>query len=162
MTAPEEEAPDRAGEERAGLLLGLVMIVGAGVVLADAATLRGGGGPVGPAAAPALVGALLGALGVALCVRSRGALRTMSALRERSARLGRLAALIAALIAFALLLPFAGWTLCATGLFTAAAWLLGAPHPTRTAAYGFALAGTVFLIFDGLIGLILPAGPWGF
>lgn len=179
MTAPEERprpsdppAPDAeaadpagrdaAGEERATLILGLVMIVAAIVVLADTATLRGGGGPVGPAAAPTLLGVLLGTLGLALSVQSRGAIRTMAALQERRARLGRLAALIAALIAFAVLLPFAGWTLCAAGLFTAAALLLGAPHPARTAAYGFALSGIVFLIFDGLIGLILPAGPWGF
>jgi putative tricarboxylic transport membrane protein len=29
-------------------------------------------------------------------------------------------------------------------------------------AYGWALAATVFLVFDRLIGLTLPAGPWGF
>ncbi|GAB7044303.1 MULTISPECIES: tripartite tricarboxylate transporter TctB family protein [Catenuloplanes] len=154
--------PDEAGEERATLLLALLMIVGAVVVLTDAATLRGGGGPVGPAAAPMLLGVLLGTLGLTLCVQSRGAVRTLGALRDRRARLGRLAALIAALIAFAVVLPFAGWTLCATALFTAAALLLGAPHPRRIVAYGFALSGTVFLLFDGLIGLILPAGPWGF
>ncbi|MFI5845156.1 tripartite tricarboxylate transporter TctB family protein [Catenuloplanes sp. NPDC051500] len=178
MTAPEAAGPPRiagtpdeaddaaaatdAGEERATLLLSGVMVVAAIVVLVDAAGLRGGSAPVGPAAAPTLVGVLLGTLGIALAVQSRGALRTMAAFTERPARWGRLAALIAALIAFAVLLPFAGWTLCATGLFTAAALLLGAPNPVRTAAYGFALAGTVFLIFDGLIGLILPAGPWGF
>lgn len=151
-----------AGEERASALLGLVMVVAGIVVLVDAAGLRGGGGPVGPAAAPMLIGVLLGVLGIGLAVQSRGGFRTLAALVERPARWGRLAALIAALIAFAVLLPFAGWTLCATALFTAAALLLGAPNPVRTAAYGFALAGTVFLIFDGLIGLILPAGPWGF
>lgn len=47
-------------------------------------------------------------------------------------------------------------------LFTAAAVLLGAPRFGRTVAYGWALAAIVFLVFDRLIGLSLPTGPWGF
>ena len=44
------------------------------------------------------------------------------------------APLTGTLIAFALLLPYLGWT----------------------------LAAVVFLVFDVLIGLSLPTGPWGF
>ena len=35
-------------------------------------------------------------------------------------------------------------------------------RPVRTAAYGWTMAGLVFLVFDRLIGLALPVGPWGF
>ena len=77
-------------------------------------------------------------------------------------RLWRLAALVATLIAFALLLPVMGYVVCSAGLFVSAALLLGAPHPARVVAYGWTLAIVVFLIFDVVIGLSLPTGPWGF
>ncbi|MEV4351110.1 tripartite tricarboxylate transporter TctB family protein [Actinoplanes sp. NPDC049596] len=149
-----------AGEERsqaaASGLLGLVMIVLGVVVLVDAARLRGSDDPVGPAAAPTVIGVLLGLLGGALVLSSRTLPRTSGK------GLWRLTAMVVTLIAFALLLPLLGYVVSSAGLFTAAALLLGAPHPGRVVAYGWTLAAVVFLVLDRLIGLSLPAGPWGF
>jgi putative tricarboxylic transport membrane protein len=70
--------------------------------------------------------------------------------------------MVAALVAFALLLPVLGFVVTSTALFVAAAILLGSPHFWPTVAYGWALSAIVFLLFDRLIGLSLPTGPWGF
>jgi putative tricarboxylic transport membrane protein len=74
----------------------------------------------------------------------------------------RVLGLVAALVAFALLLPVLGYVVCAAALFVAAAWLLDAPRDWRVPVWGWALAAVVFLVFDRLIGLTLPTGPWGF
>ena len=72
------------------------------------------------------------------------------------------AALVALLVAFAVLLPVLGYVVASTLLFTGAALLLGAPRPATVVAYGWTLAVVVYLVFDRLIGLALPVGPWGF
>ncbi|WP_250005654.1 tripartite tricarboxylate transporter TctB family protein [Actinoplanes sp. M2I2] len=157
---PPPETPEVAhAEARAAGALGVLMVVGAVVVLVDAARLRDSDEALGPAAAPTLVGVLLGVIGGALALQSRRFLRTPPAGRRS---LWRLAALVAVLVAFALLLPVMGYVVSSAGLFVGAALLLGAPHPARVVAYGWTLAVVVFLIFDVLIGLSLPTGPWGF
>jgi putative tricarboxylic transport membrane protein len=135
------------------------MVAGGVVVLVDAAGLRGSDDAVGPAAAPTLIGILLVLVGGALAVQARRFLRTP---KIETRRWWRLAAMVAVLLAFALLLPVIGYVLSSAALFTAAALLLGAPHPARIAAYGWTLAVLVFLLFDHVIGLALPTGPWGF
>ena len=163
----EHALPAHAEHDRSTLLasaaLGVVMMVGAVVVLVDAASLRAGDEFVGPAAAPTVVGILLGALGALLVLQSGRHLRSATARQALPhRRLLRLAAMVALLVAFAGLLPILGYVVASALLFTGAALLLGAPHPARIAAYGLTLAGLVFLLFDRLIGLALPAGPWGF
>lgn len=156
---PRETPEVEHAEARAAGLLGLLMVVAAVVVLIDAARLRDSDDALGPAAAPTLLGVLLGLIGGALAFRSRRFLRTPQA---RPLRLGRLAALVVALIVFALLLPIMGFVVCGAALFTVTALLLGAPSPPRVVAYGWTLAVVVFLVFDVVIGLSLPTGPWGF
>jgi putative tricarboxylic transport membrane protein len=163
----EHALPAHAEHDRSTLLasgaLGVVMMVGAVVVLVDAASLRPSDEFVGPAAAPTAVGILLGVLGALLVLQSGRHLRSATARQALPhRRLLRLAAMVALLVAFAVLLPILGYVVASTLLFTGAALLLGAPHPARIAAYGWTLAGVVFLVFDRLIGLALPAGPWGF
>ncbi|MET0417795.1 MAG: tripartite tricarboxylate transporter TctB family protein [Actinoplanes sp.] len=164
----EQELPAHAEHDRGTLLatmtLGGVMLVGAVVVLVDAASLRPSDEFVGPAAVPTVVGCMLGLLGALLVLQAVRRLRT-STVREEPLphrRLVRLAAMVVLLIVFAFLLPVVGYVVASALLFTGAALLLGAPYPARTAAYGWTLAGVVFLIFDRLIGLALPTGPWGF
>jgi putative tricarboxylic transport membrane protein len=70
--------------------------------------------------------------------------------------------MVVALVVFAFLLPVVGFVVTSTVLFVAAAMLLGAPELWRTVAFGWALSAIVFLVFDRLIGLSLPTGPWGF
>ncbi|MBX9390167.1 tripartite tricarboxylate transporter TctB family protein [Streptomonospora nanhaiensis] len=165
--APAPEAgSDRHGHQAAAALGALMAVFGV-VVLVDAASLGDGVGAalVGPGGFPTVVGVLLVAVGAALAVRALLALRTAPAAApaaELKGRFLRLAALVGALVVFAVVLPYAGFTLSSALLFTAAALLLGAPHPWRTAAYGWTLAGVLFLLFDVLIGLSLPGGPWGF
>ncbi|MBB2941035.1 putative tricarboxylic transport membrane protein [Actinoplanes lutulentus] len=161
MTEPDAP-PAENDQARASLLLGLIMVLGAVVVLVDAARLRDSDDAVGPAAAPSLIGTLLGLLGGALAWQGARSGRTHAGEDRGKRRLWRLAALVVTLIAFAFVLPIFGYVLSSAALFTAAALLLGAPHPGRVVAYGWTLAAVAFLIFDRLIGLSLPAGPWGF
>jgi putative tricarboxylic transport membrane protein len=168
LSAEAEHAlPAHAEHDRSTLLasvaLGGVMLLGAVVVLVDAASLRPSDEVVGPAAAPTAVGVLLGVLGTLLVLQAVRQLRTATARQQLPhRRMLRLAAMVALLVAFAVLLPVIGYVVASALLFTGAALLLGAPRPVRTAAYGWTLAGVVFLLFDRLIGLALPAGPWGF
>jgi len=157
---PLPETPEVAHREaRAAGALGILMVVAGIVVLIDAARLRESDEALGPAAAPTVLGLLLGLIGGALAFQSRHFLRTAE---HPQRRLWRLVALVVVLVAFALLLPIMGYVVSSAGLFTGAALLLGAPHPARVAAYGWTLAVVVFLVFDVLIGLSLPTGPWGF
>jgi putative tricarboxylic transport membrane protein len=142
---------------------GALMVVVAAVVLVDAASLAEADEAVGPAAVPTLVGVLLAVVGAALLVRALVDLRTATAgPRLPRERLLRLLAMVGVLLAFTVLLPVVGYVVAAAGLFTGAAVLLGAPHPLRTLAYGWTLAAVAYLLFDQLIGVSLPTGPWGF
>lgn len=157
-----EELPDRR-EVLASGAFGVVMLVAAVLVIVDAVRLPETSEAVGPAAVPLPVGVLLGVVGTVLLVRAR--LQLATAVEEHPWQSGagvRVLGMVGALVGFAVLLPLLGYVVTAAALFAAAATLLGAPHPLRTLTYGWALAAVVFLVFDRLIGLSLPAGPWGF
>jgi putative tricarboxylic transport membrane protein len=144
-------------------VFGGLLLVGAVLVIVDALRLPATSAVVGPAAVPLPVGVALGAVGAGLLVDARRKLPRAEAGAPWQPRAGlRVLALVAALVGFALLLPLLGYVVTATGLFVAAAVLLGAPRDWRVLAWGWALAAVVFLVFDRLIGLTLPAGPWGF
>jgi putative tricarboxylic transport membrane protein len=148
----------------ASVVLGVLMTVAAVVVLVDAASLRDTDDAIGPAAMPTVVGVLLGAVGLLMAARAWWELRRADSgggLPPRD-RLWRLAAMVGVLVGFAVLLPVLGYVVCAALLFTGAALLLGAPRPLVVFAYGWTVAIVVFLVFDRLIGLALPTGPWGF
>lgn len=162
MTDTTEQAPDRRAV-LSSAAFGAVMLVAAVLVIVDAVRLPETSEAVGPAAVPLPVGVLLGVVGGALLVQAR--LQLARAADGQPWRRGagpRVLGMVGALVAFALLLPVLGYVLTSTGLFVAAAMLLGAPTFWRTVAYGWALAAIVFLVFDRLIGLTLPSGPWGF
>jgi putative tricarboxylic transport membrane protein len=142
---------------------GALMLLAAVLVIVDAVRLPATSAAVGPAAVPLPVGVLLGAVGGGLLVQARIDARRAAPGGEWQPRAGlRVLALVATLIGFAVLLPVLGYVVTSTGLFVAAALLLGAPRDWRVVAWGWALAAVVFLVFDRLIGLTLPAGPWGF
>lgn len=181
--ATEERLPAHAEHDRqtavASLTLGALMTVGAVVVLVDAASLRETNAAIGPAAVPTVVGLLLGIVGIVMAARAWWDLRraqpvgtavdegphttpeSTAGLPSR-AQVLRLAGMVGVLVAYALLLPILGYVVCAALLFTGAALLLGAPRPVTVLSYGWTLAAVVFLVFDRLIGLALPTGPWGF
>lgn len=157
-----EHAPDR-NTVLASAAFGAVMLIAAVLVIVDALRLPETSEAVGPAAVPLPVGVLLGVVGAALLVQARAQFGGAS--RETAWQPGallRLLGMVVALVAFAVLLPVLGYVVSSAALFVVAAMLLGAPRFWGTVAYGWALAVIVFLVFDRLIGLSLPTGPWGF
>jgi putative tricarboxylic transport membrane protein len=159
---PPEHLPDRH-TVLASAAFGVVMLIGAVLVIVDAIRLPETSEAVGPAAVPLPVGVLLGVVGAALLVQSLAQLGAASSETTWQPRAGlRLLGMLVALVAFAVLLPVLGYVVSSAGLFVAAAMLLGAPALWRIVAYGWALAAILFLVFDRLIGLSLPTGPWGF
>jgi putative tricarboxylic transport membrane protein len=168
MTAQDVgQEPPAAGVDRHTVLatagFGAVLLVAAVLVIVDAVRLPETSAVVGPAVVPLPVGVLLGIVGAGLLVDSRIRLRRAEPGRAWQPRAGlRVLGLVAALVGFALLLPLLGYVVTATALFVAAALLLDAPRDWRVFGWGWALAAVVFLVFDRLIGLTLPTGPWGF
>ncbi|MCT2581513.1 tripartite tricarboxylate transporter TctB family protein [Actinophytocola gossypii] len=161
MSDTPQETPDRHSV-LASAGFGAVMLVAAVLVIVDAVRLPETAEAVGPAAVPLPVGVLLGVVGAALLVQARTQFATAGA-SEAQPRAGlRVLGMVVALVAFALLLPLLGYVVTSAALFAASATLLGAPSLLRSVAYGWALAAIVFLVFDRLIGLSLPSGPWGF
>ncbi|MBK1783335.1 tripartite tricarboxylate transporter TctB family protein [Prauserella cavernicola] len=162
QTGAEPERPERR-TVLASAAFGGLMLVAAVCVVVDAVRLPETSGVVGPAAVPLPIGVLLGAVGATLVVRARLQLRDAAPGETRPAHGGlRVAAMVATLVAFAVLLPVLGYVVSSAALFAVTAILLGAPRPAQMIAYGWALSALVFLTFDRLIGLTLPTGPWGF
>lgn len=60
--------------------------------------------------------------------------------------------------AFIAVLPWLGWILSATGLFTALAAALGNRRWLPVVLAGLALASAIQVVFSGLLGISLPAG----
>lgn len=147
----------------ASAIFGALMLLGAVVIIADAMRLPETGAALGPAAVPVIVGVLLGAVGIGLLIQARMRMPHAVDGTPWQSRAGlRVLALVGALVLFALLLPWLGYVVSTAGLFIATALLLGAPRNSQVIAYGWALAAAAFLVFDRLIGLSLPSGPWGF
>ncbi|MBB5906632.1 tripartite tricarboxylate transporter TctB family protein [Actinoalloteichus hymeniacidonis] len=167
QAGPPAERPAPSGSDRRTVLatgaFGALMVLAAALVIIDAIRLPETNAVVGPAVVPLPIGILLGLVGAILLGQSVLRLRTAPAgVQWQPKALLRLAGMVTALVAFAVLLPFLGYVVTSAGLFVAAAMLLGATHLGRMIAYGWALAAIVFLVFDRLIGLTLPTGPWGF
>ena len=140
------------------------MLVAAVLVIVDAVRLPETSEAVGPAAVPLPVGVLLGVVGAALLVQARAQLRdrvarndVAAAGRTAVARDDRRAGGVRGAAAGAGLRGDLG---SAVRGRRDVAW--GAEVFGSTVAYGWALAAIVFLVFDRLIGLSLPTGPWGF
>ncbi len=147
----------------ATMVLGGVLAVMAVVTVVDALRLPDSDETVGPAAAPLLVGVLLLVVGLGLVVQGRRSMGVWEYSEHTTKQQWlRLAAVVGTLVLYAALVPYLGFVVSSTLLFTTSALLLGAPNRTRALAYGWIVAAVVFLVFDELIGITLPAGPWGF
>jgi putative tricarboxylic transport membrane protein len=151
----------------ATMVLGGVLVVLAIATLTQATRLSNNGNAVGPATAPWVVGALLLVVGALMVVHGRrdlvDATQDQVAWHQTSTQdWKRLAVLLAALVVFAVVNPWLGYVVSATLLFGVTAIVLGAPQRGKAFAYGFIVAGAVYLLFDVLIGISLPAAVWGF
>ncbi|MFC5827966.1 tripartite tricarboxylate transporter TctB family protein [Nonomuraea insulae] len=160
---PEQDPSCDRRTALSSLAFGGLMVVAGPVMIANASGLPADGSAMGPAVTPIALGVLLALTGFWLVLRSlrdlRSATRGRPLRRHAALRVGALAAV---LVAFALLLPVVGYVVGSTGLFVATALLLGGPHGWRLYACGWSLAAIAFVLFDRLIGLTLPTGPWGF
>ncbi|MGE2737330.1 tripartite tricarboxylate transporter TctB family protein [Mycolicibacterium vaccae] len=176
-THRSDEAPPppdaRAASDRPGVvnevstgIFGLVMIALGIVVFVDARGLRAVNEPLGPGFFPTVVAIGLVAVGVWLAAEGwRYLLPAFGSVREWTLdvrRIGGIAIVLVTLVLCALLMPFVGFWLVATVLYTVSAVILQAPFSWRIPAIGAILAGLIVLLFDRLIDLSLPAGPWGF
>ena len=164
--AEELEIEDDRTTALATLVLGAVVIVFGIATVTQATRLSNNGNAVGPATAPWVVSTLLLLVGVLMALRGR---RELAAATPESPGhqtspqdWQRLGILLVALLVFAVVNPFLGYVVAATLLFGLTAIVLGAPDRGKAFAYGFVVAGAVFLIFDVVIGITLPAGIWGF
>ncbi len=150
----------------ATLVLGAVVLLFGIATVTQATRLSNNGNAVGPATAPWVVGTLLLVVGVLMTLRGRRELADVTSptpSHQTSPQdWKRLGILLVALLIFAVVNPYLGYVASATLLFGLTAIVLGAPNRAKAFAYGFVVAGTVFLIFDVIIGITLPAGIWGF
>jgi putative tricarboxylic transport membrane protein len=165
--AEELEVEDDRTTALATLVLAGILVVVAIATITQATRLSNGGNAVGPATAPWVIGSLLLVVGVLMAWHGRRDLADATAEHTPWHQTDvqdwkRLGVLIAALVVFAIINPFLGYVVSATLLFGITAIVLGAPDRVKAFAYGFVVAGTVYLLFDVLIGISLPAGIWGF
>ena len=165
--AEELDIEDNRTTALATLVLGGILIVVAIATLTQAASLSNNGNAVGPATAPWVIGSLMLIVSASLILRGRSELAAAKAEHTPGHQTSpqdwkRLGLLLLALVVFAAVNPFLGYVVSATLLFGIIAISLGAPNKAKACAYGFIVASIVFLLFDVLIGITLPAGVWGF
>lgn len=161
-------ASDRPGvvSEVSTCIVGVAMVALAAAVFVSARGLRPVNEPLGPGFFPMIIAAGLALVGAWLVWSGRRYVMTaFSAVGEWSLdkrRIGGIAVVLVTLISAALLMPILGFWLVATVVYTVSAMVLQAPRTWRLPAIGAILAGLIVLLFDRLIDLSLPAGPWGF
>ncbi|MER7556120.1 tripartite tricarboxylate transporter TctB family protein [Nocardioides sp. NPDC126508] len=161
---PDQQlSTDQRRTALATVILGGLMVAFGVVVLIQAILLDNEAHVVGPATMPWVVAVLLVAIGSTLGVRAGRDLGAWRLAPQTSPQdWKRAALLLAVLLLFAVVVTRLGYVVSATLLFGTAAVLLGSPARLRAYVYGWSVSVAVFLVFDVLIGIALPAGPWGF
>jgi putative tricarboxylic transport membrane protein len=159
------EEDDRTSALATLVLGGVLLLLGLATVT-QATRLSNNGNAVGPATAPWVIGVLLLVVGALMALRGRAEMADTSSDQDWHQTSPhdwqRLGLLVAALVVFAVVNQFLGYVVSATLLFGVTAIVLGAPNKPKSFAYGFIVAAVVYLLFDVLIGITLPAGIWGF
>ena len=163
-TAPEvAERPRRRWGELvlalATTALGAYVLVAAGSI-----TVPGSTNTLGPRAFPYLVGGMLVAAGVVLTVlilSGRAGEEEGGEDVDPTVRTDWLTVvlLVVALVVHVFAINVVGWPFAAALLFAGAAVILGARPWWRAALIGLVLGLVIQVIFGGLLGLSLPAGP---
>jgi putative tricarboxylic transport membrane protein len=114
------------------------------------------GDPLGPAVFPVALAIPFGLFGVYLIVRP-----DPEPAWPRGAALGKQVLALVAFVAYAYLLEPLGFLVSTFLAVLLLGWLLGAKLPQAGAA-GVGIAVVLFVLFDTLLGLPLPAGVLGF
>ena len=139
------------------LALGVFVFVGA-------FSIRESGTQVGPRVFPFMVGTILVVSAAMVLI---GVLRGSVAEVEEGEDIDAnaktdwitLAKLVGFVIAHIVLLEIIGWPFAAAVLFGGVAWSLGAKRWWIALLIGLAMGLVIFVLFGGLLGLSLPAGP---
>ncbi|MFD7021363.1 tripartite tricarboxylate transporter TctB family protein [Promicromonospora sukumoe] len=139
--------------------LGAYVLVAAGSIIVPGST-----NTLGPRAFPYLVGAMLVAAGlvlVALVLTGRGGQEEGGEDVDPTIRTDWLtvALLAVVLVVHVFAINVVGWPFAAALLFAGAAVVLGARPWWRAALVGLVLGLVIQVIFGGMLGLSLPAGP---
>ncbi len=139
--------------------LGVYVLVAAGSI-----TVPGSTNTLGPRAFPYLVGGMLVAAGVAIVVlvlSGRAGEEEGGEDIDPNVRTDWLTVvlLVVTLVVHVFAINVIGWPLAAAVLFAGAAVILGARPWWRAALVGLVLGLLIQVIFGGLLGLSLPAGP---
>lgn len=112
--------------------------------------------PVGPRTFPTIIGAILGLASLVVVLRPDAAPQWPAA-----ARLFEIAVSVAAMVAYAVLLPELGFlimTALAAGFLS---WRLGTA-PLWSLVVGVAISVGIYVVFHLILGLSLARGPLGF
>lgn len=161
--SPVVEAPRRRWGElvlaAATAALGVYVLVAAGSI-----TVPGSTNTLGPRAFPYLVGGMLVAAGIALVVlflSGRAGEEEGGEDVDPTVRTDWLTVvlLVVILVVHVFVINVIGWPFAAAILFAGAAVVLGARPWWRAALTGLVLGLVIQVIFGGLLGLSLPAGP---
>jgi len=176
MTAPTTSAPgsgpartEGASANRSKLgeyvFAGLALALGVFVFVgAFGIRLPATGTQVGPRVFPFLVGTILvvsAAMVLVGVVRGKVAEVEEGEDVDDTARTDwlTLAKIVAFVVAHIALIEIIGWPFAAAVLFGGVAWSLGAKRWWAALLIGLALGMVVYVLFGGLLGLSLPAGP---
>ncbi|MBO0609226.1 tripartite tricarboxylate transporter TctB family protein [Myceligenerans salitolerans] len=165
--ATDESRTAARPERRWGeLVLAAVVTALGGYVLTTAGSIvvPGSTNTLGPRAFPYLVGVMLAGIGVVLAVlvlRGRAGQQEEGEDVDPEVRTDWLAVglLVAALVVHVFAINVIGWPFAAALLFAAAAVVLGARPWWRAALIGLVLGLVIQVVFGGVLGLSLPAGP---
>lgn len=161
---PAAAEPTRRKWGELVLALATAALGGYVLVAAGSITVPGSTNTLGPRAFPYLVGGLLVAAGVALVVlvlSGRAGEEEGGEDVDPTVRTDWLTVvlLVVTLVVHVFAINVVGWPLAAAVLFAGAAVVLGARPWWRAALVGLVLGLVVQVIFGGLLGLSLPAGP---
>ncbi|MDB5510632.1 MAG: hypothetical protein JWR08_115 [Enterovirga sp.] len=122
-------------------------------------------GPSGPGGGflPLILGGLLTASSLTLLLQP---VRTVSPDADTEwpdrGGLRRIGAVVAALVAFPILMPSLGFLLTSLAVMLCLLPAIARRHWLANVALSVAASGGIYLVFARLLGLNLPRGPWGF
>lgn len=114
---------------------------------------------LGPAFMPRLLAGALALLALALLARA--AAGRSKATPPPPARVGLLAATVVLLVAYALVMPRAGFLVATPAFLAAVLACLGVQEPVPLVLVAAGVTAALYGVFGRLLGVLLPPGPFG-